>query len=390
MDQPLDARARRAAPAGPEQASTRLVFFVAGFATAAWAPLAPFAKMRAGVDEGVLGLLLLCLGLGSIVAMPLAGAMCQRWGCRAVIAGAATLGCLALPCLAYASNLAALAGLLFAFGAGVGSMDVSMNIQAIMVERASRRAMMSGFHGLFSLGGIAGAGGVTALLGGGAGPLAAATAISACSLAIVAVAFRHLLPYGGEGGGPAFAWPRGVVLALGGLCFMIFLTEGAMLDWSAIALSAVHGVEPALAGLGYVAFAIAMTLGRLTGDRIVQAFGGPAVIAVGGVCAAMGLALGALAPTWGGALLGYALVGAGCSNIVPVLFTSAGRQTAMPESVAVPAITTLGYAGILAGPAAIGLVAHWASLQASFLILAALLLGVAASALALRVGASPR
>ena len=114
------------------------------------------------------------------------------------------------------------------------------------------------------------------------------------------------------------------------------------------------------------------------GDRIVQRFGGANTIVFGGLCAALGFALAALPPSWQATLLGYALVGFGCSNIVPVLFTSAGRQTVMPEHVAVPAITTLGYAGILAGPALIGFVAHAASLSTAFLILAIMLIAVAA------------
>jgi MFS family permease len=128
-----------------------------------------------------------------------------------------------------------------------------------------------------------------------------------------------------------------------------------------------------------------MTVGRLTGDRIVQRFGGAAIILVGSLSAAAGLALATLAPGWPAALAGFALVGIGCSNIVPVLFSSVGRQTEMPENVAVPAITTVGYAGILAGPAAIGLVAEVASLQVAFLILALLVLAAAVSGRLLRV-----
>ena len=244
--------------------------------------------------------------------------------------------------------------------------------------------MMSGFHGLFSFGGIVGAACSTGLLGAGASPLGAALVASGCALAVVAIAFRRLLPYGGGGGGPAFAAPRGFVLALGVLCFITFLTEGAMLDWSAIVLATVHGVDPALAGLGFLAFSLTMTAGRLIGDRVVQALGGPTVVAAGAVCAAAGTALGAMAPQWPLAVAGSALVGAGCSNIVPVLLSNAGRQTDMPESVAVPAITSIGYAGILAGPAAIGFIAQATGLQAAFLTVAALLLGVAASAGALR------
>jgi len=158
-----------------------------------------------------------------------------------------------------------------------------------------------------------------------------------------------------------------------------------LLDWSAVFLISARGVEASYAGLGYAAFAVTMTIGRLTGDRIVQRFGGSNVILFGGLCAAAGFVLATLVPFWQATLLGYVLVGAGCSNIVPVLFTSVGRQTVMPESVAVPAITTLGYAGILAGPAAIGLVAHAVGLSAAFLILAVMLFGVAASGRRLRV-----
>ena len=166
-----------------EQLSTRIAFFIAGFVMAAWAPLVPFAKARAAIDDGVLGLILLCLGVGSIVTMPLAGALAARFGCRLVIA---VLDGAALPHPARAGDsLAArpcsLAPLLV-FGAGVGALDVAINIQAIIVERASGRPMMSGFHGQFSLGGIAGAAGVTALLGAGSSPLAATLCVSAAIL----------------------------------------------------------------------------------------------------------------------------------------------------------------------------------------------------------------
>jgi predicted MFS family arabinose efflux permease len=372
-------------PGRRAQRSTRIVFFIAGFGMAAWAPLVPFAKARAGIGEGVLGLLLLCLGIGSIVAMPLAGACAARFGCRLVIAVSTALLCAALPLLATLSSLPLLAAALLTFGAGLGSIDVVMNIQAIIVERASGRAMMSGFHGLFSLGGVAGPAGVSALLGVGASPLLAMLCVVAASAGALAVAARHLLPYGSRSGGSFFALPHGVVLFIGILCFVGFLAEGAVLDWSAVFLISARGVEASYAGLGYAAFAVTMTIGRLTGDRIVQRFGGSNVILIGGLCAAAGFALATLVPFWQATLLGYVLVGAGCSNIVPVLFTSVGRQTVMPESVAVPAITTLGYAGILAGPAAIGLVAHAVSLSAAFLILAVMLFGVAASGRLLRL-----
>ena len=366
-------------PGRLEQMSTRIAFFIAGFGLAAWAPLVPYAKARAGLDEATLGLLLLCLGAGSILAMPISGLLATRFGCRRVLVVGTILICLSLPLLATASTLPLLIATLFMFGAGLGAVDSTVNLQAVIVERASGRHMMSGFHGLFSVGGIAGAAGVSALLALGLSPLWAIAAVIVLILAALAKAAPHLLPYGSESSGPAFAVPHGVVLFIGVLCFIVFLAEGAMLDWSAVFLTTEKNLGEAYAGLGYAAFALTMTVGRLLGDTIVRRLGARRVIILGGLFAALGMALATLAPNWELSLLGYALVGVGCSNIVPVLYTAVGKQTVMPESIAVPAITTLGYAGILAGPAAIGFIAHASSLSMAFLLITALLLGVAIS-----------
>jgi MFS family permease len=361
-----------------------VAFFISGFGTAAWAPLVPFAKARVGLGDGALGLMLLCVGTGSMIAMPLAGALTARFGCRAVLLAASGLLCLTLPLLPTVTSLPRLAATLLLFGAGAGSLDCAMNIQAIIVERASGRAMMSGFHALFSIGGIVGAGMVSFLLAVGASPSLSALGVAIAIVLALLGAEAHFLRYGVTGEGPIFAIPHGIVLLIGMLCFVVFLTEGSVLDWSAVFLTSVRGVEPAYAGLGYVAFAAMMTIGRLSGDAIVQRLGRGKVVVMGGLAAASGLALAALVPSWKAGLLGYALVGAGCANLVPVLYTAVGRQKAMPEHVAVPAISTLGYAGILAGPAAIGFLAHAAGLPVAFLIVAILLLGVATSELALR------
>ncbi|WP_260961940.1 MFS transporter [Pseudomonas citri] len=372
-------------PGRLEQMSTRVAYLIAGVGIAAWAPLVPYAKVRANLDESTLGLLLLCLGVGSILAMPIAGALAGRFGCRRVLSGGTLLICLALPLLATLSSLPWLAAALFLFGAGLGTVDSTVNLQAVIVERASGKTMMSGFHGMFSLGGIIGAAGVSALLGLGLSPLGAMLVVNALLLVALFKAAPHLLPYGSESSGPAFAIPHGVVLFIGILCFIVFLAEGAVLDWSAVFLATERGVDTAYAGLGYAAFALTMTVGRLTGDSVVHRLGARRVILYGGSIAATGFLLATLAPMWEAALLGYALVGAGCSNIVPVLYTAVGKQTLMPEAIAVPAITTIGYAGILAGPALIGFVAHGSSLSVAFGLLALSLVAVAASGKVLKV-----
>ena len=380
----MDGTSSGSLPGRAEQRATRIAFFIAGFAVGAWAPLVPFAKLRGGLTEGTLGLLLLCMGAGSIVAMPSAGALAMRFGCRRTLLVGCALVCGTLPMLATAATLPLLAGALWVFGAGVGSIDCVMNIQAVIVERASRRPMMSGFHGLFSLGGIVGAAGVSALLSVGMTPLGATACAVVCVAGAAVAARPHLLPYGAAAGGSAFAVPRGIVLLIGALCFILFMVEGSVLDWGAVFLATERGASPAYAGLGYAAFALAMTAGRLGGDAVVRRVGPLRVIVLGSVAAAVGLAGAVLAPAWWAGVAGYALVGVGCSNIVPVLYTAAGRQRAMPEHLAIPTVTSLGYVGILAGPAAIGFVARATTLSTALLMLTALMLCVAASARLLR------
>ena len=362
-----------------EQHSTRLLFLLAGFSAAAWASLVPVAKAATGVNEGQLGLVLLCLGIGSLLAMPVSGVVSTRHGCRKVLMVCGVALCACLPLLASVQNVFTLAAALFFFGAMIGTFDCVMNIQAVIVERDSKRPLMSGFHGFYSLGGLLGAATTSAIMDLGVSPFATVSAIALAGVLLLMGIRRHVLPYGNPAEGPPFALPRGEVLFLGMLCMTVFLVEGSMMDWSAVMLTENHGMPVAQAGYGFAAFSLTMTFGRLTGDRIVARVGRRSVVTVGGLLAMGGILLATLVPLWQAALLGYAMVGLGCSNIVPVLFTAVGRQTSMPQSVAVPAMSTLGYAGVLAGPAAIGFIAHHSSLPMAFLLVAALMLFVAIS-----------
>lgn len=370
---------RKPAAGRAEQHSTRLLFLLAGFSAAAWASLVPVAKAATGVNEGELGLVLLCLGIGSLLAMPVSGVVSTRHGCRKVLMVCGVALCACLPLLASVQNIFTLAASLFFFGAMIGTFDCVMNIQAVIVERDSKRPLMSGFHGFFSLGGLLGAATTSAIMDLGVSPFATVSAIALAGVLLLMGIRRHVLPYGNPAEGPPFALPRGEVLFLGMLCMTVFLVEGSMMDWSAVMLTENHGMPVAQAGYGFAAFSLTMTFGRLTGDRIVARVGRRSVVTVGGLLAMGGILLATLVPLWQAALLGYAMVGLGCSNIVPVLFTAVGRQTSMPQSVAVPAMSTLGYAGVLAGPAAIGFIAHHSSLPMAFLLVAALMLFVAIS-----------
>lgn len=360
--------------------ATRMAFLVAGLITAAWAPLVPYAKNRLMLDDGLLGVLLLCLGGGSLLAMPFAGVLVARYGCRLTVSIATLILCLVLPWLALAGSFAGMVVGLLIFGAGIGIVDVAINIQALAMEKQSRRAMMSGFHGLFSLGGILGASGVTFALSSGFSPFAAAAAISALVALLFTALGRHLMPQAVDQRSPFFVMPHGTIILIGVLCFICYLAEGAMLDWSAVFLTTERNLDPAHAGLGYAAFSITMTAGRFAGDRIVRLLGGPVVMTVGGFCATAGLVIAVAFHQPMAAFIGFALVGLGASNIVPVLYSAAGRQKIMPPHLAIAAVSVLGYSGILAGPAAIGFTAHIFGLPAALLGIAVLLAGLALSA----------
>jgi MFS family permease len=351
-----------------QRLSTRLAFLAAGMGMSAWAPLVPFAKTRMDLDPAELGLVLLCLGVGSLVAMPIAGRLTSRFGCRLIILSSGVIASLVLPFLAIAPHPLLLAIALSLFGAAIGTLDVSMNIQAVIIEKEQGRPLMSGFHGLFSVGAFIGAGGMALMLSVGLRPLMACVLVTAAVVGTLCVAAPHLsrAATASERESPTFAVPHGAVIFLGIVCFVVFLAEGATLDWGAVLLTTNGGFTPDQGGLGYAVFAIAMTVGRLTGDRVIRRWGRKRVMTLGGLCAAAGFFIATLVTPSEMALVGFLLIGVGASNIAPILFTAAGRQQDMPAAAAISAVTTLGYAGVLAGPALIGFVAHATSLRMAF------------------------
>jgi len=361
--------------------STRAIFLLSGIALAAWAPLVPLVRSRLHLDEGALGGLLLFLGIGSVLAMPLTGALTTRIGCRTVILSGGAVIVTVLPFLAVLDTWAGMAVALAVFGAAMGTVDVAMNLQAVLVERQTGRALMSGFHGLFSLGGILGAAGMSVLLEQGVAPVYATLTVSVLGALILVFIGPMLLPYGDDSGarGPLFVLPRGQIILLGVLSLIVFLAEGAVLDWSAVYLITVSGASIGLAGLGYAVFSVAMTVGRLSGDRLRARLGEQRILGFGGVVTAAGFVVPLLDPSPYLGLLGFLLVGVGAANIVPVLFSAAGRTKVMPAGLAIASVTTVGYAGMLVGPAAIGFIAELSSLDAAFLLIAAGMLFVAFS-----------
>jgi MFS family permease len=363
------------ASGAPARLSTRLSFLVTGLAMASWAPQIPYAKARLGLDEGAFGLLLLCLGFGSVLAMQVTAAVITRVGSRPIILISGTVLCLTLPWLACANTTAALAVCLVVFGAAVGSIDVAMNVHAVEVEQAAGEPLMSGFHGMYSLGGLVGAAGGAALLTSGLSPPAAAAIAAFIAAVLMLLTAPGLLRSKSAQSAPLIAIPRGIVILTGSLAFAAFLTEGAILDWSALLLTGSFGVSAAQAGIGYALFSIAMAFARLTGDLVMKRLGQRRVLLFGGVTVTAGFVLLLLSPLPWMASGGFLLIGLGAANLVPILFSTAGRQNAMAPALAVASMTTLGYAGILVGPAAIGFFASLTNLRTAFATLALLMLG---------------
>ncbi|NHN89149.1 MFS transporter [Acetobacter conturbans] len=354
--------------------ATRLTFFASGFAPAGWAPLVPYARQALHADDATMGLLLLCLGLGSLGAMLLTTPLNAKFGSRPVIIAGCIGAGLFLPCLSIAHSNLTLALSLLCFGASIGSLDVTMNVHAAEVEKLSARNLMSGFHALYSIGGFAGASMMTFLLSQHMGPLKSALVCAVIVLVATALAGPGLLQQKGAHEATLFVIPRGIVRVIAALTAIIFLVEGAVLDWGALFATQFGLVSVTMGGLGYTLFAIAMTAGRLTGDRVTAHVGNIATLVGGSVLTIAGFAILQMAPFAMMAMSGFALIGFGASNIVPVLIRCTSVQTVMPSGLAITAVTSVGYAGVLIGPAGVGFVAHALGLRIAFWILAALML----------------
>lgn len=368
----------------------KAIFLVCGIGISSWAPMVPYTKDRLGLDDGRMGVLLLFLGAGAIILMPISGWLISKIGSLKTMIGSAIVMSVALPLLLLMDSSVAMAAMLFVFGAGLGSIDVAMNAHGVQIQNLSEKPIMSSIHGFFSVGGLVGPLAIGLLIKLGITPLMAAISVSVLMMLIVLTQFRFLMdaatevkvnrrfaPEKSEESSGGASWLNAQVLFLGAMCFAVFLAEGAMLDWSAIFLRDNRGVEEALSGVGYAAFSVAMAVMRLVGDKVVSKLDTKTVVSGGAFVAVAGFALIVGTPWLIGAFVGFVLVGIGAANIVPVFFSEGGRLKNVPSSVALAAITSMGYAGQLAGPAILGFIAQQTSLSIAFGFTGFLLLLVA-------------
>lgn len=360
-----------------------ILFFVEGFVAASWFVRIPEVKDRLNLSSGELGISLLSLTVGLIVAMPLVGWLLTRTGSRSVARVAAFLFVIVpvLPVLAI-DQVTLMVGLVL-YGAVAGVLDVAVNVQGSTVEARMHRPVMSSFHGLYSAGGIVGS-----ALGGG---LAALGLSPRLHLLLVALIFGLL---GGVMAGrllpedaaqherpPMFARPTRLLAILGIIAFCALLNEGAMSDWSAVYLRDVIGTSTGMAAAGFTVFSVTMAVGRLAGDRLAARFGTPRLIRLGGIIAALGLGVALAVPGLAASLFGFACVGAGMSFVFPLIVSAASRTGQMAPGPAIAAISTAGYVGLMAGPSSIGLTAELSSLRVALgiVVLLSLLVALLAS-----------
>jgi MFS family permease len=367
--------AARAAPPALVRArrSAALYFFTNGAMLASWFPHIPAVKQQHALSEGELGVVLFAMAVGALLAMPLAGRLVDRFGSRRMTAGAGMTLCLALPLPIVSPDPLALIGALLALGACNGALDVSMNAQAVAVERRYGRAIMSSFHALFSLGGLVGAGFAGVAAGFGVDPVPHVVASALVGTTIAGLALRGLLPAEPDhvSSGSGFAWPTRTLAGLGLLAFFGLLAEGAMADWSAVYLRDSLGASMSLAAAGFAAFSLTMAAGRFGGDRLVARFGPGAVLRLSSALAAAGLGVALAFGNPVVAIVGCGAVGLGIANVIPVLFSSAGKTPDVAPGPALATVATIGYLGFLAGPPLIGVAAELTSLPIALGIVSA-------------------
>ena len=362
--------------------AARAGFFTGGFTVASWAPIIPFVQSELGLEPAVLGALLLGLGVGSFVGMPLAGSLSVKFGSRAAIGLSGILSCLLLVVLAMIPGYAIECAALFLYGITLGCLEVSVNIYGTEIEKEMGTPVMSGLHAAYSIGEVLSAGALTGLLILGTPLSVSVTGLMVLLTAILVIALRAApatppkVSAESDKSPLHFAAPRGKVLMLALVCMAAFLAEGAMLDWSALYMHRVGGIEMSAAGLGYTLFVIAMAISRLTGDALVKKYGARTVLYGGLVLNISTLVAMVLVPDPAVLFASLFVMGLGVANVAPILISSASNVRGVDPTAAITTVTTVGYGGLMAGPALLGFIAqHW-SLQGSFVFIAVLLTAV--------------
>jgi MFS family permease len=350
----------------PTRLAVNIIFFLNGFVHANYYSRLPRIQEQFGIDDGVVGLVLLGSSIGALFAMPFTGWVIIRFGSRRITLFGAFAYCVLVPFIPLVPQVWSLIFLFFLLGVSAGMLDVAMNSQAVMVEKQLQKPIMTSFHALFSIGMMTGALSGSFFTEIGSTLFLHLTIICALSVITVFIARYYLIhdkPEKKNQEGPAFRLPNAAMVSIGIIAFCCMLGEGAMADWSTNYMENIAKATPALAPLGLSAFALAMTIGRVFGDRARLRFGDRLLMIACGLISAAGLASVVLFIQPMAVIAGLFIVGIGLSAIVPIAYSIAGHTKNLPPGVGLAMVTTVGYSGFLFGPPIIGFLANWQTLR---------------------------
>jgi len=355
------------------RATVGAMFFLAGLTFASWASRIAGIQQKLSLSDAALGGILFTLPVGLMVSLPFSGWIITRIGSRKLLLFALPLYAVALASLGLAHNTLQLIAGLFCFGFTSNAMNIAVNTQAVATEKLYSKPIMASFHGLWSLAGFTGAAIGTLMIGEGIDPAVHFSLILLLVLIGIAVSFRYLQDdVGSVQSGPVFVMPDASLMKLGVVAFCSMICEGAMFDWSVIYFKKVIHAENAWIAAGYTAFMSTMAGGRFVADWFSGRFGLKRTLQVSGTLTATGLLIAVFFPYMLTAVLGFMLVGAGVSSVVPLVYSTAGKSGTMSPGVAIAAVSTIGFVGFLIGPPVIGFVAGAFSLRVSFMLIAAM------------------
>ncbi|MDE7169901.1 MAG: MFS transporter [Mucispirillum sp.] len=349
-----------------------------GMAFGSWAMLVPFAKDRLHVNHSQLGFMLLAIALGAVVSMFFTGILSARFGCRPIITVSAAAMTAMLPVLASAESIHIMIAAMFILGSGMGMLDVALNIQGALSESGTNKHLMSGFHSMYSFGVFFGIIFMTIFFNMGLKPLQASIVTAMILLVIILLLIKTTLTAGGDTPKKLFTKPSRILFVLGIVCFIAYVSEGVILDWSALFMIESRNVLPENAGYAFSLFYLTMGIFRLAGDRIAQRLSEKSIMTLSSVSAVAGILIMLFIPAKSMAFVGFAVAGGGLANIVPVTVSAAGKYRGnMPVNIAVSSVATVGYFGTLLGPVVMGIVSKAIGISAAFAGVAAIILIIA-------------
>jgi MFS family permease len=347
-------------------------FFLAGICFFSWASRIPDIQAKLGVNNAALGGILLCLPIGLLTSLPVAGFLVAKYGSRIIVILSAVLYACTLPMLGFAGSPVQLMITLFVFGFGGNMMNISINTQAVATETFYQKPIMASFHGVWSMAGFAGAATGTLMVRFHVAPPYHFLCITTIAALILFIFAGNLIKKDSnrDEKQPIFAMPDKSILNFGLIAFCAMISEGAMSDWSGIYFAKVVKPDPAWVTVGFTSYVCTMATGRFVGDWVAYKLGIKRMLQVSGLLTAAGLLLAVIFPQFITATTGFLMVGAGVSSVVPIIYSAAGKSKVMSPGVAIAAVSTIGYLGFLFGPPFIGFIAQATNLRISFGLIA--------------------